>query len=177
MQLIWSVQAALLRSKQSSLSGISPSEVISLAGIDATAINWSAASIPYLFAVPIELGVLVWLSTTQVNVVATFVSLIPLVLMFLLNVLLVKLATPRRNKARDLNAKRFGVLNEGISSNSVIKLMGTSSILMDKLKSLRNQEQRMLMMFAVSNAVSLMTSLFIAPLMAWLVCTNIYLRL
>lgn len=174
MQLIWSVQASILRSTQSSLSGFSSSEVVSLAGIDAMAVRWNAASISYLFAVPIELGVLIWLSTTQVGVIATFISMIPLVIMFLLKMFFVRLAAPRQKKARGLNAKRFGILNEGISSNSVVKLMGTSSLLLDTLMSLRKQEQKMSMMYAVSNAVSLMSQVFVAPMMAWIASVFVF---
>jgi ABC-type multidrug transport system fused ATPase/permease subunit len=168
LQLIWSVQAATLRSTQSSISGFDSSEVVSLAGIDGMAIRWCTASVFYMFAVPIELGVLIWLSTTQVGVLAALVSLLPLVLLFGFKLVLVKLSSPRQRAGRDLLSKRFGILSECIASNSVIKLMGMSSIVLRTLGSLRKQEQNKYMVSALSNALSLATQVISAPLMAWI---------
>jgi len=167
-QLIWSVQAATLRSSQTLISGFDSSEVVSLAGNDAYSILWCTTSISYMFAVPIELGVLIWLSTTQVGVTAALLSLLPLVILFAVKLLLTKLSGPRQRVARDLQSKRFGILGESIASNSVIKLMGMSSIVLRTLESLRKKEQNKTMMLAVSNAVSLLIQVMLAPLMAWL---------
>ena len=168
LQIIWSVQSAMLRCTQTSINGFETSEVVSLAGIDGMAIRWYISSIVYMFAVPIELGVLIWLSTTQVGVAAALLSFLPLVLQFAVKMLLVRVSNSQERDARDILSKRLGVLNESIASNSVIKLMGTAPNVLNTLGQLRKIEEKKYMLGAVSNAISLSMQMTVAPLMAWI---------
>ena len=167
LQLIWSVQDAILRSSQASIAGFPVSEVVSLVGTDAMIIRWNGPSFFYILAVPIEVGVLLWLATTQVGVVPTFISMIPLVSLLAVRLLLVRLASPQRRAARTLKNKRFGKLNEGITSNSVVKLMGTSHVILNEMCDLRKQEERKYALPLISSSLSLSMQLALPALMAW----------
>ena len=79
--------------------------------------------------------------------------MVPLVLLLAFRLLLVKLSSPQQRAARTLQSQRFGKLNEGISSNSVVKLMGTSHVVLNTMRDLRKQEEWKTAMPLISNAL------------------------
>lgn len=167
MQLVWSVHAATLRCNQAAISSFSSSEVVALSGIDAWVIRWFLASAFYLVSVPIEIAFLVYLSCTQVGVAPAFVSMASLAGFMMLKLGFVKVASVKQTAARTILSERFAILSEAISSNSVVKLMGTLDSVLETLGVMRKREERKMVWQTLSNTISLTGQCSLAPLMAW----------
>ena len=159
-----------MRSNQTLISGFTSSEVVSLAGTDGMIVMYVFSSVYYIFAVPIELGVLMWLSATQLGAFAGLVSLLPLAVLLAVKIVLIKLTIPKERYARTILSKRFGILSESIVSNLVVKVMGLEPTVLCTMGRLRKIEQNQSMLFACSNAVSLLTQVIAAPAMGWMAC-------
>lgn len=167
MQIIWSVQSASLRASQATAGPFPVAEMVSLAGIDAMSVEWFVWNMPFLFTSPIEAAVCFALSCLTVGTNVAFLSLVVFVVTFGVKLLLMHRAAGQQEKARDINAQRFGLLGEAITANAVVKLTGVDDMMLAGMGRLRAREQRRLAWMAASNAVSVYTTVSLAPTMAW----------
>jgi hypothetical protein len=167
MQIIWSVHAASLRATQATAGPFPVAEVVSLAGIDGMAIEWFLWYMPWLFTSPIEGGVCFALSCLTVGADVACLSLAVFVFVFGIKLLLMRRAAGQQEKARVINAERFGLLSEAINANAVVKLTGVDNMMLEGLKKMRAREERRLWWMAASNAASILITVSLAPAMAW----------
>ena len=168
IQMVYSVHSATLRSKQSTINEFKDNELVLMAGIDSLCAMYAVWFFFYLFALPIEFFVLFYLSCAEVGVRAAFFSFIPFVLVFAAKAVLMSISAKHQAKAREISSRRYSLVNEGIASNMVVKLMNVGREMLDKIFDMRKEEHRNMRWYMVSNAVSVSAQLYLPPVMSWL---------
>ena len=124
----------------------------------------------YIFCVPLEIVVILLLVTTQVGVASTFISLTPMLVVLAYKLYLMKVTSPQLVQARETNSLRFGLLNECIRSNYVLKWMGISDLMLERLQTYRKKEEKKLTLAAIAETTSIWSQVVLAPLMAQVAC-------